>query len=147
MRSVRTAAAAAMMSLLLAGCTGDPAPVTEESTVVESAAPSSPAAEPAAPPVLSGAAMATADLEVTACPPGSGSVTATGTVSNSADAVADYLVVVTWLGADGGVLASSWAEVPAVGAGTTAEWSATGELGGAQAAGCTTRLTRGTLAP
>lgn len=147
MRSIRTAATAALFTLLLAGCTGDPAPETEDPSVVESAAPSATEAEPAEPPVLSGAAMATADLKVTACPPGTGSVTASGTVSNPADVVADYLVVVTWPGADGAVLTSAWAEVAGVGAGMTVEWSATGELGGDQASGCTTRLTRGTLAP
>lgn len=147
MRSVRLAVVAAAMAVLLTGCTGDPAPVTEDPSAAESAAPSSPAAEPAATPVLSGAAMATADLTITACPPGTGSVTATGTVTNPADAAADYLVVVSWLGADGGVLTSAWAEVAEVGAGTTVEWSATGELGGDQAADCTTRFTRGTLTP
>lgn len=99
--------------------------------------------EPA--PTMTGGTNVIDDLTIDACPPGRGALTATGSVQNSGDDAADFVVRVSWLDEDGSVIASSWASLEALGAGESAEWKVAADLGDTAANSCTAALTRGDL--
>ena len=89
--------------------------------------------------------LATEDVEIVACPSGSGTLTATGNVTNHGEKAYDYAVTVAWLDKDGAVLRTETGKVPAVAAGATTRWMLRGELTEASDS-CAVRLTRGKLA-
>lgn len=103
----------------------------------------SPSAPPA--PSVTGGTNAVDDLTIDECPPGSGRLTSAGSLRNSQGDAGDYLVHVSWLDADGSVIASAWEEIDGVDAGASVDWSASADLGEASASSCTVALTRGML--
>lgn len=125
-KSIRSSVAAALAGaavVLLAGCG---------------------ATAPAPAPSLTGGAKANGDLTIASCQPGAGTRSATGSVTNTGDADADYVVRIDWLDGDGKVVGSGWDEVDAVAAGADADWSVDADLGDVESVSCTTNLTRGT---
>ncbi|WP_435748312.1 hypothetical protein [Microbacterium sp. PMB16] len=103
----------------------------------------SPVQDPA--PSVTGGTSALEDLTIDACPPGSGRLTSRGSLQNSDDSAADFVVRVSWLAPDGAVLASGWDSIDDVAAGDSADWSVPVDLGDVSAASCTAALTRGAL--
>lgn len=118
-----TGVAALAATLVLAGC--------------------APAAPPA--PSVTGGTNAIDDLTIDECPPGSGSLTSEGVLRNSTDDDADFVVRVSWLDADGTVVASGWKAIDGVDAGDDVDWSVSADLGEKAASSCTVALTRGSL--
>ena len=102
-----------------------------------------PAVDPV--PTVTGGTNAIDDLTIDACPPGSGGLTATGSLQNSGDDPADFVVRVSWLAADGSVIVSSWDSLEGVDAGDSADWSVATDLCETSANSCTVALTRGAL--
>jgi hypothetical protein len=103
----------------------------------------SPAAAPA--PTVTGGTTAIDDLTIDACPPGSGRLTSTGSLRNSGDAAADFVVRVSWLDADAKVMETVWQSIEGLDADESADWSVSVDLGDATASSCTAAVTRGSL--
>lgn len=141
----RTATATMAMLLvaggLLAGCSSsdggsDPAP--SNTTATSEGGQSAPA--------LTDEQVVTQDVTQTTCENGPGSVSATGTVKNSATEVRDLVIVVNWTSADGTtVLATTPVTLKQVAAGESREYAAKNEVEGADSALCTVQARAGVL--
>jgi hypothetical protein len=144
---------AVLVSSLFSACSqsdgGDRAAEPAVSTTTTAPASKVAAAVPAGSPTvpeLAGSTGAFDDLTVTSCGHEPGEVTAQGTVHNSTDAEADYVLQVRWVARLGnGVLGRDVVVVKDVKADATVEWTADGAVPPGATATCSYSLVRGAL--
>ena len=136
---IASLAAAAALTLTLAGCTG-----SDDATPSGSASPSASASASAGDPGITdvtdtpgagtdgdggGFTGALADAEVSDCAAADGAWQVSGTVTNPTDADADYRIYVSLLNGGGETRALTQVDVDGVEAGESSEWDTTVDLG------------------
>lgn len=118
-------AAAGLLVLVLAGCTGSPEP--EPTPTASEQAPGVTDIEDA-PGSGEGLVGALEDAEVEACEAADGGWAVNGTVTNSTDAEADYRIYVSLLNGAGDTRGLTQVDVDDVAAGDTQQWDTSVEL-------------------
>lgn len=134
---LRVLGAVAIACGLMAGCStqGDLSPSGEATSSADGVATA---------PKLAEEAIVTRDVTQTSCESGPGSVSATGSVKNSAKDARDIVVVVTWTSADGAtVLATTPVSLGRVAPGESLDYKAQNTVKGADSSLCTVQARSG----
>lgn len=131
------------LAIVVLGCSGTPTPDVSTSPAAIAPQEVSPADLPAVPELGEPVGVRN-DVEIDDCRTDA-PLTASGTVTNTADQESDIVIVVNWATDRGDVLARGIASIEDVEPGGTADWTASSEEKPSAAVECVISAQRGTL--